>query len=94
MTIQSGDPDQTQQTEDGGLLGETLTLLRWAAKEGISRKTIASGVHVDIQWLNSVAQGRIHSPGVRKIQAVHDYLAAQHAAAKRPARRAKARRAA
>lgn len=40
----------------------------------LTREEIAKGASVDLSWLNKFAQKRIPSPGVNKVQAVHDFL--------------------
>jgi transcriptional regulator with XRE-family HTH domain len=53
------------------LLQRTYELMK---SSGLTRDEIAQGADVDISWLNKFAQKRIPSPGVNKVQAVHDFL--------------------
>lgn len=53
------------------MLAATLKALR--AKRGQFR-AIAKATRLEYDWLTKLSQGRIHDPGVRKIEVLHDYL--------------------
>lgn len=43
-------------------------------RSNLTSKQIASGAGVDINWFAKFKCRRISSPGVEKVQAVHDFL--------------------
>lgn len=53
------------------LLERTYELLDGS---GLTQREVAEGAGVGIDWLAKFAQRRIPSPGVQKVQAVHDFL--------------------
>lgn len=63
------------------LLDRTYRLLD---SSDLTYSQIAEGSRVDINWLSKLKQRAIDEPGVKKIQSVHDFLAAQ--SARRPKR--------
>ena len=52
-------------------LEQTRRLLQEAT---MPRREIALAAGVDYEWLAKFSQGRIFDPGVRKVQALHDFL--------------------
>lgn len=54
------------------LLQRTYELLE---RSDLTREEIAKGAGVGIDWLKKFAGQRIPEPGVKKVQAVHDFLA-------------------
>ena len=42
----------------------------------LSQREVAAGAKVGLEWFRKFMQRRIPSPGVTKVQAVHDFLAA------------------
>lgn len=53
------------------LLTKTYELI---AKSELTYREIADGARVDVNWFAKFKQRRIKSPGVPKVQAVHDFL--------------------
>lgn len=64
--------------ESQSLLDKTRELVR--NREGLTLRQIAEGADVDFEWLSKFARGEINDPGVRKVQAVHDFLSEPRAA--------------
>jgi hypothetical protein len=56
------------------LLDRTIQLLK---ARGETFKTIEANTGLKYEWIARFSQGRIPGPSVRKIQALHDYLASQ-----------------
>jgi hypothetical protein len=56
------------------LLHETLELLKSDAR---SLPQIAKDAGLSFHWVSKVSQGAIESPGVQKIQLLHDHLLAR-----------------
>lgn len=54
------------------LLSRTYELV---GRSTLSRQAIADGAGVDVNWFDKFKQRRIASPGVEKVQAVHNFLA-------------------
>lgn len=57
------------------LLERTYALLD---KTALTREEISKGADVGIDWLKKFAGRHIPEPGVKKVQAVHDFLAQAH----------------
>lgn len=53
------------------LLTKTYDLIE---KSPLTYRQIADGASVDFNWFAKFKQRRINSPGVSKVQAVHDFL--------------------
>ena len=66
--------------EDSAWLARTLALVSRANEAGMSYRQIADATGVNLFWLNKVRWAEIDDPGVKRVQRVHDYLAAQEAA--------------
>lgn len=58
----------------------TTTLSDLAARRG-QWPAICRATGLDYDWMTKLAQGRIGDPGVRKIQRLADYFAAERATA-------------
>lgn len=56
------------------LLDDTITLLKQRPAY-LELKQIASDLNIPISWLSQFNRGLIDDPGVKRIQALHDYLA-------------------
>ena len=55
------------------------TKMRLAAQK-LPLREVAAGSGVGYEWLAKFSQGRIGDPGVRKVQALHDFLASRESA--------------
>jgi transcriptional regulator with XRE-family HTH domain len=53
------------------LLTRTYELI---GKSKLTYREIADGANVDVNWFAKFKQRRIGSPGVEKVQKVHDFL--------------------
>ena len=60
------------------LYDETMTLLQQAPK---TRREIAKGAGVGLEWLTKFAQGRIPDPGIRRVEKLRAYLSQEKNAA-------------
>jgi len=56
------------------LLDKTLELAR--ASDGSIRQ-ICRDIRVSTEWYHKLMAGKIHDPGVRRVQRLHDYLASR-----------------
>ena len=73
------------------LLDRTFRLVK---ASGLSYRKIAAGSGEDLSWVAKFCQGNIAEPGVKKVQAVHDFLVAYLAASNAPARKRRVNKAA
>lgn len=59
------------------LLDTTILLLR-QRPASLELKKIAGDLEIPISWLSQFNRGLIDDPGVKRIQALHDYLIEKH----------------
>lgn len=64
------------------LLSRTYALI---AKSKLTYREIADGAGVDVNWFAKFKQRKIGSPGVEKVQAVHDFLVRRGAGSRKHA---------
>jgi hypothetical protein len=69
-------PNEPDLTES--LLTRTKRLL--ADRGDTPLREIAEGAEVEMEWLKSIAYGRIKNPGVLTLEKLHAYLIDWHAA--------------
>lgn len=62
---------------DAPLLERTLLLLKKAQENGVTYLEIYQETQLRPNWLSGIATGKIADPSVRRVQALHDYLAKQ-----------------
>lgn len=62
------------------LLDQTLELLANRPKD-LTLRQIAEGAKVDFEWLSKFSRELIDDPGVKKVQAVHDFMSSCRLAA-------------
>ena len=60
------------------LYDETMALLQQATE---TRREIAAGADVGLDWLTKFAQGRIQDPGIRRVEKLRAYLSKEKSAA-------------
>lgn len=64
------------------LLQQTYKLID---ASGLIDREIATGAGVDLNWFNKFRRKKIGSPGVPKVQRVHDFLVAKSVPSRRRA---------
>jgi hypothetical protein len=57
----------------GDLLSRTIYLVKTAPRH-ISYAAMAKAINVDRAWITRFHQGQFENPGIKQVQALHDYL--------------------